>query len=625
MSGHSRASKKRSKVLAKKTHNHGLMSALGMGGEGRQKDRAKPCSSSSSSSSSSINNSSRNSSKRQQQDPLQHSKPAKAPRPNDEVTQAEGQSEVLLLTTLPEGASLNDIIELEDVVQIDARTRAHVMLNLMTAACDSKSLSADNGAFYKEYWETKPLVVERHARGHFKGLLPRKKVDRVIDGHCNMYGADLVLSGAPSATDEEGITEARPQNVWRALRNGRTVRLLQPQKHIDSLWHLCSALEHEFGCRVGCEVDLTPPPASFGSGSSSSSGSELDKEAAGGFGTQTTAEDCFFLCTAGRERWALYAPPPGAELPMYCMELAAGPEVASELTIAAKEAPAAPTHVVKVVKPTMECILHAGDTLYLPRGWKYSCRASMGDKGDKRDKGDKDEISCAVHVRIYTNGSNSMADYLNLIVPTALNAAADETLSLRRGFPRNYLGFLGVAHSENDEEAARRGFLGSLKKALQVVLERSLDMCDAGAELLHKRFISERLPVNLSAREETLSAPSNTIYPFTRLRMVRPGVACCIIEDGQCVVYHCMDNSRELFANPLRPLEFELDDGPTIEALLQAYPESVIVSALPHVSEEIEDKVEVALALYKEGFLLIDDDASKPDIHNGEDDDADPF
>jgi hypothetical protein len=108
---------------------------------------------------------------------------------------------------------------------------------------------------------------------------------------------------------------------------------------------------------------------------------------------------------------------------------------------------------------------------------------------------------------------------------------------------------------------------------------------------------------------------------YTKLRMLRPGIARAVIEDGVCVLYHCMDNSRELFGTPLRPLEFDLDDGVCIEALLAAYPDPIMVADLPHPSEEDEDKVGVALALYKEGFLAIDDDVTGG--KNGGDGDGD--
>ena len=77
----------------------------------------------------------------------------------------------------------------------------------------------------------------------------------------------------------------------------------------------------------------------------------------------------------------------------------------------------------------------------------------------------------------------------------------------------------------------------------------------------------------------------------------------------------------------MQPLEFELDDGPAIEALLLAYPDAITVSDLPHPSEELEDKLSIAQALYKEGFLLIEDEASKPDNsdQNSNDDSDSPF
>lgn len=67
-----------------------------------------------------------------------------------------------------------------------------------------------------------------------------------------------------------------------------------------------------------------------------------------------------------------------------------------------------------------------------------------------------------------------------------------------------------------------------------------------------------------------------------------------------------------MYGNPPTPMEFELDDGPAIEALLHAYPDGFTVADLPHPSEELEDKVGVAQALYKEGFLAIMDEMSKP-------------
>jgi hypothetical protein len=93
------------------------------------------------------------------------------------------------------------------------------------------------------------------------------------------------------------------------------------------------------------------------------------------------------------------------------------------------------------------------------------------------------------------------------------------------------------------------------------------------------------------------------------------------------VIYLPLSYVRALYESSLSPLEYELDDGPAIEALLTAYPHSVTVSDLPHSSEEIEDKVSIAQSLYKEGFLVIMDVATRGEEEdsNGDDDNDDPF
>lgn len=81
-----------------------------------------------------------------------------------------------------------------------------------------------------------------------------------------------------------------------------------------------------------------------------------------------------------------------------------------------------------------------------------------------------------------------------------------------------------------------------------------------------------------------------------------------------------------MYDAPMNPLEFELDDGPAIEGLLNSYPNGIVVSDLYHPSEELDDKVSIAQALYKEGILVIEDEASKPEVDNDhESDNDDPF
>lgn len=86
----------------------------------------------------------------------------------------------------------------------------------------------------------------------------------------------------------------------------------------------------------------------------------------------------------------------------------------------------------------------------------------------------------------------------------------------------------------------------------------------------------------------------------------------------------CLRCCRDPAETVLSPVEFELDDGPAIEEILGAYPHGVTISELSHSSEDTDDKVEVARALFREGFLMVVDEATKP-AEEGSDDDDCPF
>ena len=75
---------------------------------------------------------------------------------------------------------------------------------------------------------------------------------------------------------------------------------------------------------------------------------------------------------------------------------------------------------------------------------------------------------------------------------------------------------------------------------------------------------------------------------------------------------------------PPSALEFELDDAPAIEALLRAYARPVRVRDLPHPPhEELEDKLGVAEALFREGFLYALEDGEEEDAASDEDEEDD--
>jgi lysine-specific demethylase/histidyl-hydroxylase NO66 len=95
------------------------------------------------------------------------------------------------------------------------------------------------------------------------------------------------------------------------------------------------------------------------------------------------------------------------------------------------------------------------------------------------------------------------------------------------------------------------------------------------------------------------------------VRLAKPGIAHLVVEDDKAVLYHSADNSRVYHETPLSPMEFEIDDAPALEALLTTVePRWICVEDLIH--GDIEDKMEIAQALYDEGILAMHQDA-KPD------------
>jgi lysine-specific demethylase/histidyl-hydroxylase NO66 len=94
------------------------------------------------------------------------------------------------------------------------------------------------------------------------------------------------------------------------------------------------------------------------------------------------------------------------------------------------------------------------------------------------------------------------------------------------------------------------------------------------------------------------------VWPNTLCRLARPGIARLALEGGKAVLYHCVDNSRVYQGNPPSPMEFEMDDAPALELLLTTVePRWIQVQDLIH--DDVEEKMEIAQALYDEGILSI--------------------
>lgn len=489
--------------------------------------------------------------------------------------------------------------------------------------------------FYRSYWEKKPLFVRASSKTHrhrLDGLLSLDGIRRMLHDHPMAYGKDLNVTkytmdpatglqrrqtldllpetsnDAGDGDNEHGNQEEEehqeyivsdPGQVWKHFRDGCTLRLLCPQEHADNVHALLSLLEVEWGCMVGSNAYLTPPNASQG------------------FAPHYDDIEAFCLQLSGRKRWKVYPPLPGEKLPR-----------ASSRDFTTEDIKEWETEQV------LDITLSPGDLLYMPRGWIHQACTLEG-SSSSTSKGKDDGHS--LHLTVSAMQQWAWVDLLEVLLPEALTAAAnsESSTALREGLPRNFLDYMGAIHDDSKQsevlnnsngaqktaegmeaedklaasiKAAQEHFRDEAKNRIMRVAKEAIDMLDAACDQMGKQFISACQPPALTPREKQTTSLAQEravkILPNMLVRLLRPGVARLVLEDGMAILYHCMDNSRVYHEKPMSPMEFEMDDAPAIEQLLKTLePHWICVTDLYH--DTIEDKMGVVQALYDEGILSV--------------------
>mmetsp|Transcript_13180 Transcript_13180/g.19388 ORF Transcript_13180/g.19388 Transcript_13180/m.19388 type:complete len:640 (+) Transcript_13180:175-2094(+) len=531
-----------------------------------------------------------------------------------EVVSKLNPAQILLRTKLDEDKTMAKIgseeIDLSDLLQeISSKERARCLLQSILGS------SVTIKQFYEKYWEREPLLVNQQSDpNRLNGFLSLEGIRKLTKSQCMAYGKDLNVTRYEQ--DHEGVKRrhtldqtgkggddfviADHKDLWSNYDNGCTIRLLCPHQHSEDVHALLSTLELEWGCMVGANAYLTPPGAFQG------------------FSPHYDDVCAFVLQLEGKKHWKVYRPKISERLPRVSSKDYTEDEI-------------------KDFELVLDVILEKGDLLYMPRGWIHqACTLPCNDH--------------SLHLTVSIMQQWSWVDYLELLLPVALQAAAssETSTSLREGLPRNFLDYMGVVHDQpddpeelksasksrdlmreatesedpekkrlqNEKDRKRLLFLDEAKKRIMRVSKEAFSMVDAACDEIGKRFLSDRLPPALTPAELSLTVENKAevgraIFPNTMCRLVRPGIARLAIEDGKAVLYHCIDNSLAFHEAPLSPLEFEMDDAPAVEALLTTVePHWVMVKDLIH--DDIEDKVEIVKALYDEGILATLQ-AEKPD------------
>ena len=207
----------------------------------------------------------------------------------------------------------------------------------------------DAAEFLEDYWERRPLAVERNEPGRYDDLLSEAEVEQVVcSGGLRYPGFRLVKAGEKlSVRDYTEDVPWRPApftataNVERVLaewERGATIVLQGLHLTKPAIGAFCRSLEETLGHSAQANAYYTP-------------------RAAQGLPVHHDTHDVFVLQVSGRKRWLVYEPI--LELPLKSQRYS--PELGE------------PGEAVE------DRVLSAGDMLYLPRGWLHEALTSDTD------------------------------------------------------------------------------------------------------------------------------------------------------------------------------------------------------------------------------------------------------
>ena len=372
---------------------------------------------------------------------------------------------------------------------------------LLEASNDYEGVAADvmqhlvyptrREAFYENWWKKGPLLSARGNKTHFKGLPTRKSIEKSVQEHAMALNKDIHIRkrvcGVEEGDSDSGVISAK--RIWKYFDDGYVLELLHPQKYFDKLWQYISLLEIEIKSTIVPSLIVAP------------SGAQC-------FEDDLLAEraDTIVLQLAGACSWTLTSP-----------------EGRVDGKVGEKRA-----------RTRAQEVTHCGDALYIPPEWTFSCSATVGEE--------------AVFCIMRTNHNRSVLDVTEMVATQSVAKMVNDSRGSNEPLPRDFFSFMGVVHSEEDEDPRRTLLAACAKRMMSRLVNDAVDMLDAAADQMAKDFISSRAPIPLSEEEDRLSFSGSgrdiKLFPYSKIRMIRPGIAIAVVEDGHVAVYHCMENSR---------------------------------------------------------------------------------
>uniref|UniRef100_A0A8C0AE27 Bifunctional lysine-specific demethylase and histidyl-hydroxylase n=1 Tax=Bos mutus grunniens TaxID=30521 RepID=A0A8C0AE27_BOSMU len=344
--------------------------------------------------------------------------------------------------------------------------------------------------------------------------------------------------------------------------NGRRETLNPPGAPCPppTVWQFLAVLQEQFGSMAGSNVYLTPPNSQ-------------------GFAPHYDDIEAFVLQLEGRKLWRVYRP----RVPTEELALTSSPNFSQD----------------DLGEPVLQTVLEPGDLLYFPRGFIHQAECQDGVH--------------SLHLTLSTFQRNTWGDFLEAVLPLAVQAAMEENVEFRRGLPRDFMDYMGAQHSDS-KDPRRTAFM----EKVRVLVARlgHFAPVDAVADQRAKDFIHDSLPPVLTDRERALSVyglpirweagePVNVgaqLTTETEVHMLQDGIARLVGEGGHLFLYYTVENSRVYHLEEPKCLEIYPQQADAMELLLRSYPEFVRVGDLP--CDTVEDQLSLATMLYDKGLLL---------------------
>ena len=419
-------------------------------------------------------------------------------------------------------------------------------------------------AFFENIYEQQSLLISRNDSNFFSEWLHSKELRALLD-------SNKITSDDATVTRWNGTNrENKPfwKDSWETdFRNGWSIRLLRPQTELANLWRLCSLLEAYWGQSGGANIYWTPKSTQ-------------------GFAPHYDDVDVFIMQIEGKKRWFVYEPADDASFPALPLE--------SSLDFLKSD--------LARLNQVHDVVLDPGDMLYLPRGFIHYAESLPDDD--------------SLHITI-SMGSNKMT-WSNLLEKAMLRAISIAKLSsteMRASLPRGFESYMGAQFVDQKNDIRRSALELQALELFRSTIVPALDV-DAACDDLVGEFMHDRHRPALENEngddddEENVDVEKLRLKSVVELKVL--GAARICVENGLAVVRHCMKNSRLYHEVDERGLEFDLDDAPTIEAILNSKNGPFSISNLPEVlvaeGEEPEEdggRIRIVSMLLSENILRL--------------------